>query len=412
MKQFENHIKPFCHITKVPVTYYDAKGAVQWECSADEKTSGIHYSLLDDNDNCRSTLSSSIKIAEQLGEPYIFLCASGFVKIALSLIVDGQMKGTVVAGPIAMGHNKESVIRNLVRNSSFAHDMLPELTTYLFNLKIYTPKDVAYLASLFHSTVLSSIQINEDYKKINQSFKEQVDIGERIKKYKDQNIQMDYPHELEDELMLNIKRGDSKSALKTLGSLLDEISIIESGNLSFIKIRVLGICAMFSRVFAKRDATFEISSRELENMDMINKAESYHELSLVTSKIVSYFAESMSPNRYWGKSQIVIKAAKYIHDNFMNKIALTTVAEELHTNHSYLSTLFKKEMGMGFSEYLNEIRLKRSQDLLGSTGLSLVEIALHSGFESQSYFTKNFKKKYGLTPSQYRKENGYTINPK
>ena len=83
-----------------------------------------------------------------------------------------------------------------------------------------------------------------------------------------------------------------------------------------------------------------------------------------------------------------------------------TVAEELHTNHSYLSTLFKKEMGVGFSDYLNEVRLKRSQDLLSSTGLSMVEIALRSGFESQSYFTKNFKKKYGMTPSQYRRENG------
>ena len=125
------------------------------------------------------------------------------------------------------------------------------MTTYLFNLKVYTPKDVSYLASLFNSTVLSSIQKNEDYEKINQSFKEQADIGERIKKYKEENIQIDYPHELEDKLMLNIKSGDSKSALKTLSSLLDEISIIESGNLPFIKIRVLGICAMFSPCFCE-----------------------------------------------------------------------------------------------------------------------------------------------------------------
>ncbi len=406
MEQFENHIKPFCHITKIPVTYYDTKGNVQWECSGDERSGGFHFSYLEDNDGCRRTLSSAIKIAEQLGEPYIFLCSSGFIKIALSLIIGGRRKGTVIAGPIAMGNNKESVIRNLVRNASFSREIFPELTTYLFNLKVYTPKDVSYLASLFNSTVLSSIQKNEDYEKINQSFKEQADIGERIKKYKEENIQIDYPHELEDKLMLNIKSGDGKSALKTLSSLLDEISIIESGNLPFIKIRVLGICAMFSRVFAKQDATYEISSRELEDMDMINKADSFQELSQVTSKIVSYFAESMSANIYWGKSEITYKAAKYIRDNFMNKITLMTVAEELHTNHSYISTLFNKEMGVGFSDYLNEVRLKRSQDLLSSTGLSMVEIAVRSGFESQSYFTKNFKKKYGMTPSQYRRENG------
>jgi two-component system response regulator YesN len=59
---------------------------------------------------------SSTRTAAQLGEPYIFLCPSGFVKIAMTFIVNGKITGTFIAGPIAMGKNKENIIRTLFKN--------------------------------------------------------------------------------------------------------------------------------------------------------------------------------------------------------------------------------------------------------------------------------------------------------
>ena len=89
----------------------------------------------------------------------------------------------------------------------------------------------------------------------------------------------------------------------------------------------------------------------------------------------------------------------------MNKITLKMVADELFTNLTYLSTLFKKEMGISFTEYINDIRIKQTQDLLENTNLSLVAISSSAGFDCQSYFTKIFKSKTGITPSEYRKAN-------
>jgi YesN/AraC family two-component response regulator len=60
-------------------------------------------------------------------------------------------------------------------------------------------------------------------------------------------------------------------------------------------------------------------------------------------------------------------------------------------------------MGVTFTDYLNNVRIKVSKDLLISTNLSLLDISLYSGFEDQSYFTKVFKKIESCTPKEYRK---------
>ena len=66
--------------------------------------------------------------------------------------------------------------------------------------------------------------------------------------------------------------------------------------------------------------------------------------------------------------------------------------------------LFKKNLGMTFTEHLNQTRVGKSCSLLTSTTLSLSEIASRCGFEDQSYFSKVFKKQMGVSPKEYRKK--------
>lgn len=405
MKQYENVIQPFCNITKVPVTFYDKNGQLQWDCCPDKKICNCFGSHQNHQNICKKTLLSSIRISAQIGEPYIFLCPCGLVEISIALIIHGKLQGALIAGPMAMGNNKEAIIRKLLESITLQTEIYPKLTVFLSDMKIFSPKEVGYLASLFNSTVLYSINAVEDYKKINENYKEQVHVGEQIRKYKQQKKQLDYPHELEKDLIRKVKNGDVKGAQSTLNQLLNEISLIESGDLAFIKVRVLGICAMLTRISPKQDASFQISSQEIENMDLLNKVESFKELCLLTSKICEMICTMEASQRYTGGSSIVKKACQYIDENYINKITLKTVADDLFTNPSYFSTLFKKEMGISFTDYLNDIRIKRAQDLLLSTNLSLTDISSRSGFDCQSYFTKVFKKKNGITPSEYRKSN-------
>ena len=94
---------------------------------------------------------------------------------------------------------------------------------------------------------------------------------------------------------------------------------------------------------------------------------------------------------------------KYIEENYMEEISLGQLAELVDMNASYLSSVFKKETGMTYSEYLILCRVKQASRLLVETNLSIGEIAHQSGYQDARYFSKQFSKQVGLKPSEYTK---------
>jgi len=101
-------------------------------------------------------------------------------------------------------------------------------------------------------------------------------------------------------------------------------------------------------------------------------------------------------------TELIKKAIQYISKNFADPITLDTVADLVHLNPAYFSSVFKQSTGSSFKEYLNMVRIEESKRLLSNTDYSLIDIAIATGFENQSYFTKVFKKYTGLTPKQFR----------
>lgn len=110
-----------------------------------------------------------------------------------------------------------------------------------------------------------------------------------------------------------------------------------------------------------------------------------------------------------GMSLIGQRLEEYIREKelFLNaKLSLNDLATEMGTNRSYLSNCLNNELGVTFYDYINSFRLERAKALLGDATFegSIEETALLSGFNSVSTFRRSFQKKYGCTPSQYRKQ--------
>jgi two-component system response regulator YesN len=97
------------------------------------------------------------------------------------------------------------------------------------------------------------------------------------------------------------------------------------------------------------------------------------------------------------------KAAEFIQLNFSRDITLEEVAEAVQKSPNYFSHLFKKIIGVSFSEYLNRIRVQEAKKLLRTTGLMAYEIAEKVGFQDYKYFNQVFRKLEGCSPSEYRK---------
>ncbi|MBR0598800.1 helix-turn-helix domain-containing protein [Sinanaerobacter chloroacetimidivorans] len=406
LHKIEEAIQSFSVITDVPVTFFNTNGEIQWECHRQSKFCNFFDVYKDPRSVCSKNLASSAKLATQLGEPYVFVCKAGLVKIAVSLILNGQVAGCFMAGPIIMGGLKESIITNVFSLNNIHFDSYPKIILFLRSMKIFKPKEVSHLASLLGSCVLASITHNEDYASINSQYKEQKRIGENLQRYKKENKTMPYPYELENQLIESVKDGDTNKSLSLLKKLLGELSLIEVGDVTSIKTKVLGICTILSRIAAEKSSlSQEQTESYFYDMNMLNQAVSFQELSILASNLIENISQVIASSSYSGKSQIIKQAIQNINENYKNRISLKTVADYLHTNPSYLSVLFKQEMGMTFTDYLNQTRINKSCELLANTGINLIDVSMQSGFDDQSYFSKVFKKMKGITPKDYRKVN-------
>ena len=94
---------------------------------------------------------------------------------------------------------------------------------------------------------------------------------------------------------------------------------------------------------------------------------------------------------------------KYIENHYMDKITIADIAKETGLSQSHFMKYFKNIMGTSFIDYLNEYRLTMASRLLISSESSILNIASEVGYENLSYFNRTFKKRYEMTPREYRK---------
>lgn len=105
-------------------------------------------------------------------------------------------------------------------------------------------------------------------------------------------------------------------------------------------------------------------------------------------------------------SLMMSKVKAYLQHNYMYDLSLDTVSDILNISPSYFSVMFKKSFGVGFLDYLTELRIQAAKTLLADPLRSSAEVASLVGYESASYFTRMFKKKTGQTPTEYRRQKG------
>lgn len=103
------------------------------------------------------------------------------------------------------------------------------------------------------------------------------------------------------------------------------------------------------------------------------------------------------------KTPVVIEVQKYINRNYNNEdLSISEIANSLGISQTYLTRLFKRELGMTFADYLTNVRIKNAIILMRDPSLRLCEIAKLIGYGTQHYFSNVFKKHVGISPQDYK----------
>ncbi|MEZ7638550.1 AraC family transcriptional regulator [Streptococcus parasanguinis] len=318
----------------------------------------------------------------------------------------------LILGPVPSTLVSKSTARALLyeTNLTFSDQIAQEV----FNLPIYQQGRLLNIFSLLCQTILNKRILPLEITNI---INNQVSIPITEKKTEGffQSSEHQSFHstwEFEKRLLSYVREGN----VAKLKSLIDNPENIDAGIIADDNLRQIKNLYIASTTLAIRAAiegglepeiAYQFSDLVIWEMEKLTNFEAimkWQQSSLIelTQKVAALKT---------GKtvSALVHQIFNYIATHINEPLTVNSLAHALYQNRSYLSRMFKKEMGKNLSDYIIERKLLEAKDLLRFSNRSISDISNFLAFSSQSYFQTVFKKKYGITPLQYRKqENSYT----
>lgn len=136
---------------------------------------------------------------------------------------------------------------------------------------------------------------------------------------------------------------------------------------------------------------------QLDNSDTVQRIES------AVADICEDVLQRRMPRDRTDQNVYVLRAKAYIDTHYAENISLASLAEQVHINPAYLSTLFKSETGVNYLDYLTAVRIDKAKQLLAAGNMNLSQISDAIGYGSTRYFSKLFEAQTGLRPGEYRR---------
>lgn len=163
--------------------------------------------------------------------------------------------------------------------------------------------------------------------------------------------------------------------------------------------RIRGFCMDMVKLIQARKNDWE----DQLVLEQIRKQETLEEMeTCIYAWLDRILPDKGDQNANW----LVQRACDYIREHYREDISLSGIAKYLQLSESYVSRIFNRGMGMNIPAYVNLVRLERARDLLLHTNKKIYEVALEVGYVSATAFHVAFKKQEGITPIEYRNQNG------
>jgi len=403
-KHLNDLLETFYKCIHLPVQILDENGEILTSFGSTHNYCQIFKRFLPQNESCRKIHSDASKLAMNLGETYIFSCHSNLYHIVFPLANQTTLLGSILAGPFLMDSPDSLLLSELAKKYNIPDEKIVEMSDEAQSLPVLEPSMVTYISRmLYYMCSGLVIDSKKQFKLSQDKYYQQSEINEAIQFYKTSSSSKDYPYEKEKELIIKLKIGDTDSSKALLNDLLGYVFFAEGSNFDVIKTRSIELMSLLSRAAIEGGATSDnVLKANNQILKEIQVVTNLHDLCYKLQESVDVFTHCMFDYIPTKGNEITKKAIRYIAKNYSKNITLNEVAEHVHLTPAYFSTQFKQATGSSFKEYVNMIRVEESKRLLLNTDYSIMDIALSTGFEDQSYFTKIFKKYTGLTPRQYR----------
>ena len=177
---------------------------------------------------------------------------------------------------------------------------------------------------------------------------------------------------------------------------------------------VISSAILFELIQNKKESVYSLSEKEqcryesffrLLSETLKDKGNKKIIKNILECIVLDILSKMDAQNNIHKQNMPIYRAILYIMGNFKSRLSLQEISGEAGLSKNYFSNIFNREMGMSVSTYISNVRLEFAKNLLSSTDMTVTEICYEAGFNSISAFSKEYKKKYGISPKISRKTN-------
>lgn len=330
-------------------------------------------------------------------------------KVALLNIVE-EIDERAYIGPYFLENNQVIIIGKSDKGNEieFIQDYIPKLEEIRqgvekflqFTVTIGVGHVCTNVLDLHHS--LKSALNAHDYKMVVGN--NQVIYINDLEHHMDQRFQLNEINQR--RLVRSLKTGTKEEFFKYTDQVFNEIKKCNAP-INEYQIYLLELVTLIIKTAREININLiEFTGKNINIFSILNEVNQLedikNELNLIGEKIIKHHLAG----RVQTTTTMVSKAKEYVAENYKDmELNIEKISEYLHYSPNYFSTIFKKETGQAFMNYLLDIRLEAGKELLLTTDMKTFEIALEVGFASPNYFSFCFKKKMTISPSHYKKQN-------
>jgi two-component system response regulator YesN len=209
--------------------------------------------------------------------------------------------------------------------------------------------------------------------------------------------------EWEKRFFEEILSGNLDTVTNCLDTFLNQVVLAGEDNLTIVKDEAYKVMVLLDKRFDELFGTMKLGSKFSTILEEINELSDLKVIRYwLISRFQKYIAAMNDTRNAVNVNVIVRNAIDYISREYAKNITLDDIAKKLNISPFYLSKILKKYTGTNYTDMVVDMRISNAKELLASSDFSIKEITYMSGFNSQNYFAKIFRKIVGVTPTEYR----------
>lgn len=336
----------------------------------------------------------------------IFLCTY------LYLILPGKKRQVLIVGPYTSININKQMLTDVPDHFHFTQELVSQLEKY-YSAIPYMPED-AFLLTLVNTFAEIIWQGSENYTVRTVAMTSDKDAALLFPLKPDENDSelsvnaLESRYFMENKLIDAVSAGSFYKAMQIIGGGTTDIRLEERVSEPVRNIKnYLIIFNTLLRKAAEKGRVHpiyidKVSSDFARRIETLGRVEDSKNL---IREMLSAYCSLVNEHALQQYSPFVQKVIIRIDADLSADLSLNTLAQALNTNASYLSTLFKREMGKTLTEYVTQKRMEKAAVYLKNTNLQIQAIAQQCGIWDVNYFARLFKRAYQKTPKEYRAQN-------